>query len=80
MKMPVKRAIKLIRTAAKEKNREAIFMMYLAYLPFMTKDNKMTFQEFYDSAVVDVDKLDIRKAEDIMNDIAKIQHKFKGVV
>jgi len=59
----------LIKVCAREKSRDALYSMYISYLPHMTKDNKMTFKEFYDLATVQDVVLDARPQDDIMSDI-----------
>lgn len=60
---------------AREKSREALYLMYLTYLPFMTADNKISFKEFYDEATGNESFFDMRPKEEILERAVKIQNR-----
>lgn len=72
--LPVARAIKLLERATEESEREKIFELYLVDRPSMTKQNFMSFKQYYEEmSVKRVDKIDTRSKEEIMRDLGFIQ-------
>lgn len=72
--LPVARAIKLLERATEESEREKIFELYLVDRPNMTKQNFMSFKQYYEEmSVKRVDKIDTRSKEEIMRDLGFIQ-------
>lgn len=66
MKLPFGRAVKLIKKCADEAMREKFYMQWLMYLPLMTKDTYISFEEFYQSTQVTIDR---RPKDEIMKEI-----------
>lgn len=67
LNLPIKRATKLIRKAFEEVRTENMYRQWLMYLPYMTKDNYMTFHEYCEqSAPVEVDT---RSTDEIMKEL-----------
>lgn len=66
MKLPLHRAVKLIRKCAEEAEKEKFYMQWLARLPLMTKETFIPFEEFYQSTQVTIDR---RPKDEIMHEI-----------
>lgn len=67
MKMPASRAIKLITKAIDEERRQRFFMQWIMYLPFMTKENYVPFEEYYEQSKVP--QIDTRPKDEIMSEL-----------
>lgn len=66
-RLPAKRAIKLINKAIDEDRKQRFFMQWLMYLPFMTKDNYVPFEEYYEQTKVP--QIDTRPKDEIMREL-----------
>jgi hypothetical protein len=77
LRLPLKRALKLIAKAQEEDTREYAFKIYLAALPNMTEENKMTFNEFWEEIKPEKITYDTRSQEEIISDVMEIEKKFR---
>lgn len=77
LKLPLKRATKLIKKAQEEETREYAFRIYLAAYPNMDKKNFKSFDNFWEEIKPKRIKLDNRSEEEIMNEILDIEKSFK---
>lgn len=67
--------MKLVKLAAEEKQKEMLFMQYLARLPFMTEENYMTFKEYLEACKpVEIDR---RPKDLLIEDIQRKQERFR---
>ena len=70
LNLPIKRSSKLIKQAFEEERLENLYRQWLMYLPYMTKDNYMDFNEYCEiSAPVEVDT---RSTDEIMKELGVI--------
>jgi len=69
MHLPMNHAIKLIAKAIDEERRQRFFMQWVMYLPYMTKENYVPFEEYYEQTKVP--QIDMRPKDEIMRDILK---------
>lgn len=65
--MPLNRAIKLIKRAKTETEKETVYMQWLMFLPHMTKDTYISFEDFFES--LQTPQLDIRDKDEIIKGI-----------
>jgi len=65
--LPIKRAIKLIIKAKKEEEKARLFQMWLAKFTLMDKESFISFDDFYESAMVP--KIDMRPKDEIMREL-----------
>lgn len=66
--------IKLINKAIKERDRQKIWDIWISCYPNMTKDNYITFEDFYDKATKKV-TVSTKTAEEIYNEALEIRNK-----
>ena len=67
LRLPYKRAIALILKATDEERKQAMYMQWVMFLPFMGKDNFVPFSEFYESTKMP--QVDKRPKDDIMREL-----------
>ena len=67
MRLPVRRAIKLIELAAENERREYFYHQWLMRLALMTKETFISFEEFYE--MVQTPQVDNRPKEVIMREL-----------
>lgn len=60
-----------------EDTREYAFRIYLAVLPNMTKENKKSFNQFWEEIQPKKVEFDTRNEDDIMQDILEIEKSFE---
>ena len=79
MDMPANSGVGLIEEAIFQKNKADNYQLYLAYLPNMTADNFMTFEEFISEAITErskpsgeLSKPKHKSKEEIMNNVENI--------
>lgn len=74
LKLPLRRAVKLITVAAEAEAKEHYYRQYLAYLPFMAiKGEIKSFEELYKEYSQNGSmKIDARPKDEIMREILKI--------
>lgn len=71
MKLPLRRAAKLITVAAEAEAKEYYYRQYLAYLPFMTlKGEVEPFEKLY-KEIERSAQIDTRPKDEIMREILK---------
>jgi hypothetical protein len=67
--------MKLVKLAAEEKQKEMLFMQYLARLPFMTNENYMTFNEYLEACKpIEIDR---RPKDLLIDDIKRKQERLR---
>lgn len=77
LKLPLKRAIKLIRKAEEEEKLEYYYRLWLVRYPSYNKSNYESFEEFYEKVRPKEIKIDNRTEDEIMQEILEIERSFK---
>lgn len=77
MKLPIKRATKLIAQAQEEETREYALKFYLTDRAKMDNGNFKTFNEYLDDLIPKKIALDNRSEDEIMQEILEIENKFR---
>lgn len=67
MRLPVKRAVKLINKAQEEERKARLFQMWLMRFTLMDKESFISFEEFYENATVP--QVDTRPKDEIMREL-----------
>lgn len=75
--MPLKHSLKLIKKAKEEETKEYYYRLWLVRYPYYDKNNYESFMEFYEKALPKEIKYDTRSKEELMNEIADIENKFR---
>lgn len=68
--------MEMVKKAYEEKVKERMWQMYLVYLPNMSKENLISFEEFLELAN-ESDEQDNRSAEEILEEVKNIINNFK---
>lgn len=76
MQMPVSDFYKFLKLAKEKEQEERIFVMWTQQLPFMSKDNFTSFNDYKDS--VTGKNIDTRSTAEINEDIDEIEKKLAG--
>lgn len=77
LKLPLKRATKLILKAQEEETKEYAFKIYLASYPNMDKKNFKSFNDFWEEIKPKKIEIDKRSEDEIMKEILEIEKSFK---
>ena len=77
LKLPLKRATKLIATAQKEETLEYHYRLWLARYPLYNEKTYESFEEFYDKVKPKKVVIDNRSEDEIMKEILEIEKSFK---
>jgi len=77
LKLPFKKAIKLILKAQEEETKEYAFRLYISDKPRMNKDNYKTFNEYWEDIRPKQIITDTRSEEEIMMELIEIENKFR---
>jgi hypothetical protein len=76
LKLPLKRALKLIVKAREEETRDALYQFWLARYPLYTEKNYESFNEFCEAANPVRPVTDARTKADIMQELKSIEKQF----
>lgn len=78
LKLPLKRAIKLIEVAKEKEIEEYFYRLWLVRYPNYDKNNFETFDEFYEKNKPKKIVKDTRSKDEIMKEILEITPKERG--
>lgn len=73
LRLPFKKAIKLIDKAHEEDIREYYFRWWLVRYPLYDKENYESFEEFYEKAKPKKITVDTRSKDELMQEIQEIE-------
>jgi len=76
--MPYRDALKLIKKAQKQNQKEMLFDLYASAYPHMTKENYMTFEDFLEKSTGEYKNYNSQSTEELMAEIEEIEEKFKA--
>ena len=77
LKLPLKRAIKLLNKAQEEETKEYYYRTWLARYPLYTEKTYESFIEYYEKCNPVKIKYDVRSTDDIMLEMTKVEESFK---
>lgn|GEM_PF-3023803 len=77
LKLPLKRATKLIVKAQEEETKEYYYRWWLVRYPLYDKKTYESFEEFYDKVKPKKIKIDNRSEDEIMSEILEIEKYFR---
>lgn len=75
MSLPVGEFLELVDHAREERNKAFMRQQWLAQLPWMTEENKLTFDQYYEQSKV---KVSHRPAGEILADAEAIRRAAKS--
>ena len=73
MSLPLDEGLKLIAKAREKEEEQRAWEMWLTQLPYMTKDNFVSFDDYYRRLRAPEINVKVVPAEEILSDVAKIR-------